>query len=433
MVYFIPVLAALIISCQPSEFLTVELKSENPNPMYAQGPLEETELDNQWREKTFTLKKSRKKALEFVVILDTSPSMNRNLKKLGGKLSPLLTAISDYNWRMVFTTAENGNGRSLVQWQDHPGGDPLEHIALIKKSSLKSRPLQWNYRQQLYAGFLERLKAFWQHLGDPFGSFGKLMNLEGPALTEEGSVTFQALTEKVLTADTPDYETIFKNTVSHETMDLLHCPGSSACTRKEIPFCALPPFCGSNIEQPLLSLKLVMERTHFDNEFFFQPDTDVAVLMITNDDAEYTDKQKVKNPVLAEDVMNTFNQLLRPLNKRLFAFGILPLDEKCLAKEAGGDGFYSTRVAELAEQADGGFNISICEKDYGPDLKNISNVIKILVEQPSVTITELFIPEKVQVEFLDGPVIPWKLDEKRVIFKRAPDQDTQIKLHYQVP
>ena len=435
MVYFIPVLAALIISCQPAEFLTVELKSETPNPMHAQRALEETEPNSQWREKTFTLKKSRKKTLEFVVILDTSPSMNRNLKKLGGKLSPLLTAISDYNWRMVFTTAENGNGRSLVQWQDHAGGDPLEHIALIKKSDLKSRPLQWNYRQQLYAGFLEKLKTFWQHLGDPFGSFGKLMNLEGPAIKERGSkdITFQVLTERVLTANTPDYEVIFKNTVSQETMELVQCPGSSACITREIPFCALPPFCGSNIEQPLLSLKSAMERVHFDNGSFFQPDTDLAVLTITNDDAEHTDKQKVKNPILAEDVMNTFNQLLRPLNKRLFAFSILPLNEQCLSKEAGGDGFYSTRVAALAEQADGGFNISICEKDYGPGLQRISEVIKTLVEQPSVTITEPFISETVQVEFLDGPVIPWKLDGKKVIFKHPPDQDTQIKLHYQIP
>ena len=440
MAYFIPVLAALLISCQPSEFLSLDSTSEASKSDSPQTQNEPNSLavNDQWREWPLTLKKPDKKTLEFLVVLDTSPSMNRNLKKLGGKLSPLLTAISDYKWRMAFTTAENGTGSPSELWQNYAGGDLLEQTALIKKSSLKSRSLWWNYRQQLYAGFLEKLKSHWQRLGNPFGSFGKLMNLEGPAITEKklgsNSVTFQVLKERILTADTPDYELIFKNTVSHETIELLQCPNSSsACTTREIPLCTLPPFCGSNIEQPLLSLKSAMERIHFDNGFFFQPNTDLAVLFITNDDAEHTDKQKVQNPTQAEDVMNTFNQLLRPLNKRFFAFGILPLDEKCLSKEADGYGFYSERVAKLAEQADGGFNISICEKDYGPGLQRISEVIKTLVEQPSVTIEEPFIPETLRVDFLDGPVIPWKLKGKKLIFEYTPAQDTKIKLHYQIP
>lgn len=436
MAYFIPILAALTIACQPTQFLSLELKSETPKSDFpptlrsvqAQSELTNLQQNGQWREQTLTLKRPGRKSLEILVILDTSQSMNRNLRKLGKRLSPLLSAISDYKWRMAFTTAEHGDRNSLDPWQDHAGSAPLKQTVSIRESFLKTSHQLWRDPKQPYSVLLNRLKNYWQHLGDPFGSFGKLMNLEGPTLIEKRTpdniIKFQVLKERLLTADMPDYETIFKNTVSHETVKLRFTD--------ETPFCGLPPFCSSNIEQPLRSLKSAMERIHFDNAFFFRPNTDVVALMIANDDVKHSHKyNKVQNPTRAQDVMDTFNRVLRPLNKRLFAFGILPLDEQCLFKEAGGDGFFSARVAELAEQADGGFNISICESDYGPDLQEISEVIKTLVEQPSVEIEESFIPETLQVEFLDGSAIPWQLFGSKLIFSHEPAQDTQIKIYYQ--
>ena len=69
------------------------------------------------------------------------------------------------------------------------------------------------------------------------------------------------------------------------------------------------------------------------------------------------------------------------MGKGFFAFNILIEDEECLKESLSKNELakIGKRVARLAEIT-GGFNISLCEADYGPSLQNISKAIEIFVE-----------------------------------------------------
>ena len=340
------------------------------------------------REYTLTLKAKERKAVDILADLDSSGSMDHHLGKLGGRVSSLLDFISDYDWQMGFITADHG---------DHK---------ITKKAN-----------RDIISSLPDSLpEDRWQdHVKDPKASFGKLMPLELAVQLTSKSWKFQIFNQRILTPETSDYKNIFLSTVSH----------------LPIKDCDKPPFCQRGLEQPLRSLKSAMERVTVDNGELFRPDTDFVSLIIANEEERAEDSGRATS---AQDVVDTFNALLKPMGKRFFAFNILILDEECREQEEdrGGSKTLTASIGvEIAKLADltGGKNISICAEDYGPALKKISEIIEVLVEQ-SVDIEEPFVPESLKVEFLNGEDIPWKLSGNRIIFEREPPKDTEIQVSY---
>ena len=392
----------LIFSCQ-SEVHFASLKSsaqqkskskppvmeEKPEPPVVEAEPEPPPVEEKPKLKEYevTLKAKQKRKLDLLLVLDTSASMDHHLEKLGGRVFSLLDSISDYDWQIAFITADHGD-HELTQKENK------EKVSSFAED-------KWE-----------------DHIKDPQFSFGKLLPLEAEPvqLAGEKSWRFNILDQKILKPETPNYKNIFLNTVSHFPEKL----------------CEQPPFCQKPMEQPLRSLKSAMERINLDNTELFRPEADFVSLIISNERERLEDTRRATS---AEEVIDTFNRLLKPLEKRFFAFNILVLDKECQKseKERGGAKALTAslgleNIGRLADLT-GGENISICLEDYAQALQKISRVIEVFVEQ-SIDIEDDFAPETLQLEFLNSEPLSWELAGHRLIFKEEPSKDIQIKISY---
>ena len=374
----------LHINLSPKERKTVRIESgplpERPPVVEAKPP---KNPEPEYRKQIITLKSPEQKVVDILVVVDASGSMSPYLKKLGERISSLLSYIEDYDWQMAFITV------------DHSATSDKHADGTKKEDFLRTQD-----------------KEIWQDHLDKLTAFGKLMPLEreaGELLISEDTGEAQ----NILTSQTPDYKNVFLHTVSH--FPLINCKN--------------PPFCLNHyLEEPLRALKSSIERVEYDNKAFFRPGADLISLTIINED-ERSGKDP-KRATSSIEVVETFNTFLKPLDKRFFAFNILVKDEFCVEKsrERKIDAKVGEIVGELAIQT-GGFNISICDEDYSEGLQNISKAIETFVEQ-SVDIEEPFIPETLKVEFLDSDPIPWELVDKRLIFEEQPLEDIRVKISY---
>ena len=317
------------------------------------------------REEFFSLKPKNQK-LDILVLVDASSSIN--LESLGSSLSDLLWSIKDYDWQIGFTTVDHGdhhfvkdNSRQMDRWQDQAH--------------------------------------------DSFPRFGNLMPLENG---------MRIFNQKLLTPDTPNYETVFLHTISHYP--------ERDCNR--------PPYCHYYLEQPLRSLKSAIERAHFDNTDLFRPKTDFVSLIITNEEERSEDPERATKP---KEVIDTFEKVFHRSNKKFIAFNILVLDEDCQTQEmernekVNKSVAIASTIATLATRT-GGDNISICEEHYGPFLRDISKTIKNYVEN-TVWLKE-YPKSTVQVEFLKGEPIPWTVSGRKLVFQGRPSEGTEIRVRY---
>ena len=301
-----------------------------------------------WETEEFTLGE-KKSLVDILIVADTSESMYHHLNNLGSSLLDLLSVISHYDWQIGITSADHG---------DHE--DPLG--------------LQQHWRD---------------HILDPHGTFGGLMNLENEKWL---------LNTKILTPKIDNYEDVFFHTLSHE-------PNRD---------CHRPPYCHPRLEQPLRSLIAAMKRAHLDNSSFFRPQADFVSLIVANEKERSEDRARATQ---ALQVVQTFNEIFGHLDKKFIAFNILILDEDCLAVEKENHKMASiaTSIAELADLT-GGSNISICSKSYGQILENISKHIKNSLEN-SIVLKEDPVPETVRIEFMEGPELNWELYGRKIVFE----------------
>ncbi len=160
------------------------------------------------------------KEVEIVLILDASQSMYENLEEVGENMRPLLSHISNRQWRMVLTTADHG---------DHFSN---------------------NRAQQTWSSFLSN---------DP--RFGKLMRWE-----QNGRL----LNKQILTKQIPHYEKIFRDTLTRENSD---CDMPPYCQgRNEQPL------------RVLKSLIERAKNPSSVHSRFFKPQTDTIAIIITDED-----------------------------------------------------------------------------------------------------------------------------------------------------
>ena len=314
---------------------------------------------------------SQRNNLEILIVVDASDSMDDNLKETGENMKGLLSHIQDKNWRIAFITADHGDHSMELDSRKHTS---------------------------------ER----WESYQGKFPRFGKLMNLENSG---------EVLNQFILKRDTPEYERIFKDTL----------------TRENASDCSLPPYCHGINEQPLRSLKAAISRYRVNSsrqKKFFKPNTDTVVLIITDEDERRTDSRRATT---AEEVIQTYNKVFAGQKKRLFGFSISIQDKKCYDDEKGlfsiSGADYGRIVSRLAELT-GGRNISLCAEDYGEALAGASKLTRSLVQ--SITLQKLFyIPNTVRVSlFPNQDHISWKLYGRKLVFSGDIKPGTQVKVSY---
>ena len=311
----------------PSKAPTEILPSSNPafkravpvpeNSAQINQPTDkETTPSSPHREYIFPLRAKSKKKINFLFVLDPSTSMDPFLREIGRRLSPLLSHISDHDYWMAFTSADNGD-------QTFVKTDPMD---------------QWQ-----------------NNLDESRPYFGKLMNLEGPGEI----LKRQTLKERILTSNTPDKTTVFMNTVSQVLIESRH------------------KYRGE--EQPLRALKSAMERAAFDNGDFFRADMETLVtFIVTNSNEREGDPERATTAQDVKETFDSYLNPLG--NKRFFHFNILVKDKKCLYQYKPNEaiGTRIMKLANITTGPEG--NTSLCEEDFGPAFQRVSKLIETLVE-----------------------------------------------------
>ena len=277
-----------------------QTKSEVP-PSCLKKTIDDQDICVQKREEIFSVDLLENQAVEFLFVLDVSPSMTSVLERLGQAFESLMSSIQKTNWRMFFTTADHG---------DH---------FYTENPSTGEKIFSQEKRQDY-------------HGSEPY--FGRFMNLE--LRGKKQAQTF-------LSASTPDYIEVFKDTL----------------TRKAGDSCDLAPYCQRAMEQPLRALKASLEglaeaKGSSTESTLREPSTLISFI-VTNEDERKEDPDQATT---AEEVLGRFKELF-PKNA-FYSFGLLIRDDNseesqaCLKQQAdySPDIQYSavrsTRVAELA-------------------------------------------------------------------------------------
>ena len=234
------------------------------------------------------------------------------------------------------------------------------------------------------------------------GRFGSLMPLE------DGQ---RFLNKTILKAYTRSYEKVFLHSLSHSP--------KIDCNR--------PPYCSNYLEQPLRSLQSAIKRSVLDNQNFFRPKADFISLIITNEDERKEDPSRATT---AEDVLNSFLKHFSD-SKRFIAYNIIVKDINCLNSERakGGIAHIAKSISRLAELTNGA-NINLCSQNYGSELRKISKDIKNKLEN-TVTLKKEPIPESVQIHFIKGPQLEWRLSGKQIIFENKAIDSSSIVVTYE--
>lgn len=233
----------------------------------------------------------------------------------------------------------------------------------------------------------------------PYGICGSLLPLTGSA-------------GKVLSSGTSNYESVFLNTVY----------------RPETVGCQLRGDCPSSNEQALVASMTAMDKRASDNAGFFRNDSDLAIVVLSDEDEKSNGPATATQAVTAQ---NHFKQIW-PSGKKLSVYGIIiqPNDQTCLdtqVTEGGGFAFYGTIVDQWSKLT-GGITGSICDADYSSNLQNIGRQVRNISD--SVELAKTPIAGSVNVVFTPSQGITWTVQGNRVLFSSAPSVGTRIEVFY---
>lgn len=157
---------------------------------------------------------------------------------------------------------------------------------------------------------------------------------------------------------------------------------AEAITREEGVNCS--GNCPSGYERPLTAIRMALEKRHSVNAGFFREGADLAVVIISDEDETGVDKTDPTSEYYsAADLIDYFD-LEFSGNKKLLSFNISILegDQACYNQQLNelkdkdpNDVSYGNRISELYKLTDG-FPLSICDKNYGEGLSEISRYIQ---------------------------------------------------------
>ena len=365
-----------------------EQEANTPTPACLKKTIDGQDICVQKKEEVFYVDLLKNKNVDFLFVLDVSPSMTAVLERLGQAFESLMSSIQQTNWRMFWTTADHGDhfytenpltGEKIFShqsWEDYEGTEPY---------------------------------------------FGRFMNLEHRG---------KKLDTAVLSVNTSHYTEVFKDTL----------------TKKEGDSCALAPYCQGAMEQPLRSLKASLELLAQAEEGSSTAPTiresaTFISFIVTNEDERKEDPQHATQ---AQEVLDRFKELFPKTH--FYSFGLLILDDQnkeskaCLEQQTdySVDVKYSAvrskKVAELAHLTKGE-NISLCEVDYGPSLEKISQLLLSRIQKLSLKETPL--PGSIKVEFIKGlsssqEGVKWKQEGQNLLFEEVLPPHSEIKVSYLV-
>lgn len=257
----------------------------------------------------------------------------------------------------------------------------------------------------------QRISSFLGHLNDVDWHLGlTTTDISGGRFSTNGDLmTFSGTNLRVLDKSVPSYNQIFLNSVRR--------PESDCWTD-----------CGSGDEQPLRASILAMDKRDSANHGFFRDNTDLVVVVISDENEMSTGTADATKP---QEVISKFNSLWAG-TKSLTAYGILilPSDTKCYDDNLASGGNYGTFVYEFAK-ATGGLSGSICDNDYGASLSSIGQRVRNLLN--SFTLTADVDAATVKVTMTPTQAIGWRVDGRKIVFDRPPASGTKIEVDYLKP
>jgi len=213
---------------------------------------------------------------------------------------------------------------------------------------------------------------------------------------------------------TANFATVFNNTIQ----------------RPETLNCVALGTCPSGKEVPLLSSINAMDKRNGDNAGFFRNDSDLAIVVLSDEDEASSGPSSATQP---QEVIDKFNSIWGGSKKNLRVYGIIikPGDISCLKQQSaqsGGIAFEGNLINNLV-QATEGVSESVCAADYSETLKNIGKDLRQLTD--SVTLKKTPIASTVNVVFTPAQNIQWSVSGKKIIFETSPAPLTTIKVFYQ--
>lgn len=227
--------------------------------------------------------------------------------------------------------------------------------------------------------------------GGKYGLKGSLLELyDNPGL-------------RILTSSLPNADMVFKKTIER-------------------------PETGSGNEQPLYASILAMEKRDSDNAGFFRNSSDLAIVILSDEDEASNRPSYATEP---RDVVDKFESIWGT-EKKLFVFGIVvkPGDKTCYdlqRAQTSNTAQYGTAVAELSQMTGGELG-SICDSDYSDNLQRIGEKVRELVS--SFQLAHVPIAGSVSVALEPAQNISWRVDGNKIIFTQPPVEGTRIDVNY---
>jgi len=229
----------------------------------------------------------------------------------------------------------------------------------------------------------------------------------GPWGIQGGFVDMVGAGTKILTANTPDYENVFKNSI----------------VRSEMFNCGLK--CPSDDERPLQAVNESVMKSSGETAGFFRNGSDFVVVFLSDEDESYASDG---NPVQPQSVINTVHAVFP--NKQFTAYGLItkPGDTACYNIVSQVSGKYSVYMAQLI-QLTGGVAGSVCDDDYSSSLVQIGNRVR--DNAGAITLKYAPIPDSVQLVVSPfDPSLTWSLDGRAIRFNKRPNKGSTVTVRY---
>ena len=221
-----------------------------------------------------------------------------------------------------------------------------------------------------------------------------------------------ASTPRFLTKSTPNLERNFLDTiVRHETDKCVKNPNE---------------VCPSGNEQPLRAIQMAVAKRASDNRGFFRDEADLAVVILTDEDEASTGAATLmQRPKETLDlIQNTWP------GKQLLSYGIFiqPGDSAC-SKEQKNMGNVGNILWSFMAITNGASS-SICNKDFGPSLEDLSQKIRRLVTSFELKGTPK--PGTLSVRlFPEEPDNSWSYVGNRIVFSKPPKPRAHIQVSFE--
>ena len=317
----------------------------------------------------FDVKNFQDKTIDFLFILDVSPSMTDDLARLGDAFSGLMSQIKESKWRIFFTTADHG---------DHEYTETEDGILAFSQD-------RWqDYQQE-----------------GPY--FGNLMFLE-----HQG----KKLDQKVLSVKVPEYNSVFKDTL----------------TSLKSADCSQAPYCQGSLEQPLRVLNSTLER--FSKSSTIKETESLISFIITDEDER---KEELEQATKAETVVGNFKSLFPKKSLYSFSIIIQDEECLASQRKYSAHSVLGTRISKLAPLAHGknisiceeSFVPALNE--ISKIVRRLVGSFKLSEKPLSKASVKVEFLDKKQ------PPVKWHLEGKRIIFEQPLELNSKVKVTYFLP